>query len=318
MTSRRRIYSEIVKLLEKNEYSRFALLGATETNLSPKITDISRDKLRADISEILNEMQQGRIIKEERGVLFLTSSKPVILRAEKCEKAILELLRKEPKNKAEIRDALEKVFGTDKTASTKDDDVLHSFIGQLLKRLTSLGVIEFYDSRYRIAPEKLAKVGCITDMLALKGDFLQRLHSRGGEFFENYFMTLLGKYMSKQGKTVLENYTTGGAADGGIDGIIKIVDSLGFRETVMVQTKNRLEQTNETTVRGFYGAVCAAQGSRGIFATSSDFHPTAQKFLDGIDNCVGINDEKLFRMAIECGFGIKKKRGSYKLDYKVI
>ena len=318
MNNRRRIYTTIVQLLEKNEYSRVALLNTAQSYLSERDNTTPPDKLRSDISEILNEMQHGGLIKEEHGVFEIVTSRPIILRAEKCEKAILEALKASPKSKAELRSTLEKHFGTDKTASVKDDNTLHTFIGQLLKRLVNLGVIELFESKYRISPEKAGKVDCITDMLALKGDFLQRLHARGGEFFENYFMTLLGKYYSKQGKTVIENHTTGGTSDGGIDGIIKTVDSLGFRETTMVQTKNRIEQTNETTVRGFYGAVCAAHGSRGIFVTSSDFHPSAQNFLDSIDNCVGINDDTLFKMAIECSYGIKKKQGRYVLDSKVI
>ena len=89
----------------------------------------------------------------------------------------------------------------------------------------------------------------------------------------------------------------------------RIEDSLGFRETVMVQTKNRLDFSTETDVRGFYGAVCAAQGSRGIFATTSDFYASAKKFLDGIDNCVGVNGTMLFDMATEASYGIKKTKG---------
>ena len=155
-------------------------------------------------------------------------------------------------------------------------------------------------------------------MLEVKGEFLTRLHAKGGEFFEHYFMTLLGKYLSKHGRVVLENYTTGGSSDGGIDGVIKIEDSLGFRETIMVQTKNRLETTNETTVRGFFGAVCARNGSRGIFATSSDFHASASAFLDGIDNCVGVDGSRLFDMAKECQDGMKKKQGAWSVDKNLL
>ena len=95
-------------------------------------------------------------------------------------------------------------------------------------------------------------------------------------------------------------------------------DPLGFRETIMVQTKNRIESTNETTVRGFYGAVCARQGSRGIFVTSSDFHPSAKAFLDGIDNCVGVDGDKLFEMACLTHYGVKKSGSELTVDDKII
>jgi len=302
MNYHKKIYSAIVRLLEANDYTREQLISKTEAALGSQnkrsVTEIGTPSLlRAKIGEVINEMAEGGLITSTGSKLSLVWSRPVILRIERCEKAILDVLRKSPSNKTEIRNALEEKFGTNRTATVKDDNILHTFIGQILKRLLNLGIITLKDSKYYIAPEKEARLDDIGEILTLKGDFLSRLHSRGGEFFEHYFMTLLGKYMAKNGKTVTENYTTGGSADGGIDGIIKTIDSLGFRETIMVQTKNRLEVTNETTVRSFYGAVCAAQGSRGIFATSSDFHESAQKFLSGIDNCVGINGNMLFKMA---------------------
>ena len=86
----------------------------------------------------------------------------------------------------------------------------------------------------------------------------------------------------------------------------------------MFQTKNRRDISNETDVRGFYGAVCARQGSRGIFATTSDFHPMAVKFLDSIDNCVGVNGEKIFSMATETGYGIKNNNNRLVIDTEII
>ena len=131
-------------------------------------------------------------------------------------------------------------------------------------------------------------------------------------------MTLIKKYYEKNKKEVLECFVTGGSDDGGIDGIIKTRDELGFVETTMVQTKNRHEMASETDVRGFYGAVCAKNGTRGIYATSSDFHISASKFLDKIDNCIGINGEKIFALAIKCGYGIKTSHGKHSIDSKIL
>ena len=174
------------------------------------------------------------------------------------------------------------------------------------------------DAGYSLSERVSAKSGDINALLALKTEFIAKIHSRGGEFFENYFMALLGKYLEKHGKKVTECYVTGGSADGGIDGVAKTVDSLGFRETIMVQTKNRVDLSSETDVRGFYGAVCAKQGSRGIFVNSSDFHETAKEFLDSIDNCVGLNGERIFAMAIECSYGIKKVGGRLTVDERIV
>ena len=106
--------------------------------------------------------------------------------------------------------------------------------------------------------------------------------------------------------------------DGGIDGIIKTVDYLGFRETVLIQAKNRTDLTVETTARGFLGAVYANGGNKGIFATTSDFHPAAKLFLNGIDNCVGLNGEDIFKMACAYTYGIKKKSGKLVVDNKIL
>jgi len=86
----------------------------------------------------------------------------------------------------------------------------------------------------------------------------------------------------------------------------------------MVQTKNRSEVAVETDVRGFYGAVCAKQGSRGIYAITSHFHSGAQAFLDGLDDCIGVNGDRLFSMALECSYGIKKTANGLAVDEKII
>ena len=101
---------------------------------------------------------------------------------------------------------------------------------------------------------------------------------------------------------------------GVICGVMKTEDELGFKETTMVHTKNRLDIASETDLRGFYGAVCAAQGSRGIYAITSDFHPMAKKLLDSRDNCVGVNGDKLFTMAADCEYGIRRENGRLTID----
>jgi restriction endonuclease Mrr len=179
-------------------------------------------------------------------------------------------------------------------------------------------MLNFDGSVYSIAEARCAELCSRQDVLSLKGDFLTLIHSKGGEFFEHFFMNLLEKYLIRCGKIVTESYVTGGSADGGIDGIAKTVDSLGFRETVMVQTKNRNDIAVETDIRAFYGAVCAAQGSRGIYAITSDFHPAAKEFLNSIDNCVGINGEKLFTMAVDTSYGLIRKNGILTIDSEVI
>ncbi len=275
-------------------------------------------QLRAAISDTLTALLGRGLVDTDGGRYFLTRSRPVTIRAARCEKEILEMLSSRSMSKKEIRESLESALGTRATATKKDDNILFSCLGQILKRLVNERTVVFRDNLYSICKSKTAVIGNIEQMLELKNEFLERLHARGGEFFEHYFMTLLSKYLSKHGKKILESYVTGGSDDGGIDGVAKTVDCLGFRETVMIQTKNRVSDTSETEVRGFYGAVCAKMGSRGIFVTSADFHSTAKSFLDSIDNCVGVNGTKIFDMATECLYGIKRRDGKYIIDRTII
>ena len=220
--------------------------------------------------------------------------------------------------KSDIRKNLAKIFGTDSTVTERDDSKLFAYMGDALRRMVESGALKLTDSRYTLSEKISAKLDDVSSLLNLRDSFLTKIHRRGGEFFETYFMSLLEKYVSHFGKTVTTNYVTGGSADGGIDGIMETVDPLGFKETIMVQTKNKIDTTNEVTVRGFYGAVCARQGSRGIFVTSSDFHYSAKNFLSTIDNCVGVDGEKLFEMARLTGYGIKKIGNEFTIDEKII
>lgn len=325
-TSNSRIYRIIVDLLSASPLSRTALiertlkkLGLEEAELEDHSANSMQNILRSRIGSSINDMHAGKLIAlDTDGRYYLVSTKPVIIRIERCEKEILKALTEAPMSRYTLRERLKVIFGTDKTVTMRDDDALSTHIGHILKRLTAKGVIVLQDNEYSLSPKISARADDINAMLSLKSDFISRIHSRGGEFFENYFMTLLSKYSEKHGKRVIECYVTGGTADGGIDGVMKTEDSLGFRETTMVQTKNRVEIANETDVRGFYGAVCAKRGTRGIFATSSSFHSSAEAFLDSLDDCVGICGNKIFKMATECLYGIKRQDGKFVIDDKVI
>ncbi|MBQ7333823.1 MAG: restriction endonuclease [Clostridia bacterium] len=312
------IYEAVLDAMDKGPLLKAEIVKLTLDSLALS-KKINKNELKSHIESAINNMlENGVLEKSKSGYYRRNSERPVSIRIERCEEEILKLLSKNPLTKDEIREKLVKIFRTDTTITDKDDLKLTGFMGQILKRLVAEKAVRFDGSIYSVAPAKTAELHNRAEIIALMADFLALLHSKGGEFFERYFMSLLAKYLIRCGKTVIESKTTGGAEDGGIDGIAKTVDSLGFRETIMVQTKNRQDLSTETEVRGFYGAVCANQGSRGIFVTSSDFHPMAQKFLDSIDNCVGINGEKIFAMATDTSYGIKREGGKLTIDRKVL
>ncbi len=324
--SHTRIYGVIAMTLEILPCKREDLINSTlrglkltRDELSDRSVDSLYSRLRSRIGSIITEMQSAELIVEDTdGYYSLTEARPAVIRIERCEKEIIKALSERAHNKKMLRERLSSIFGTDKTATPKDDEILYDYIGRVTKRMLSAGIIVMKESFYTLAPMIFARVKDVNAILALKEDFLNRLHSKGGEFFERYFMALLKAHYEKNNRQVISCSVTGGAADGGIDGIIKTRDELGFVETTMVQTKNRHEMSSETDVRGFYGAVCAKRGTRGIFATSSDFHYSATAFMDELDDCIGICGEQIFKMAIDCEYGIKKRTGKLTIDEKIL
>lgn len=320
------IFSYILDALDSEELTRRELIERVIASFSLSDEELNDSSitslystLRSSCGVVINDMcAKGIIALDENQRYTRVEDRIVAVRIEDCEEEILKLVSLQPMTRAQLKDALISYFGTDKTPSVKDDNRLFTFTGQILKSLVAEGVFNYDGSRYSIAPEKTAYIKNRAEMLSLRADFLSRIHSRGGEFFEIYFVNLLKRYLIRMGKTVTEANVIGGSYDGGIDGIVKTRDSLGFVETILIQTKNRNEIINETTLRGFYGAVKAKSGTRGIFATISDFHPMAKSFFDSLDDCVGVNGEKLFSMATDTSYGIIREGGRLKIDKEII
>ena len=167
----------------------------------------------------------------------------------------------------------------------------------------------------------------------LRENFLKKLRSLGGDYFEYYAVYLLERYSMKNGRRLEGLKISGGEHDGGIDGEIELTDKLGFRETIYIQAKNwnpekgdeRLWVVGETLLQQFIGAcVCrqakdGKQHCRGIFITTSRFTPDAKRILDDLsDKIVGYDGEDLFEAAKECKFGLVYENGNWKLDEKLL
>lgn len=288
----------------------------TQAERADKTPNGKRNLLRSLTGVAIAELKKEKTIEETSGEYYLTKEMPVIVREEQCEKETLQLLSKTSMTKAELFVRLGERMGTDKTRTKTDDATLRSVTGTILKRLTQKGQLTLSGGRYTLVkPSNTATKASYEGEADVKKAFLTKLHGMGGAFFERFFMNLLDCYYKSTGKTVRYCQVVGGSEDGGIDGIIETVDDLGFREQTMVQTKCRGENhVTEKEVREFYGALCAKNGSRGIYATTSTFHYGALKFLSKIDNCVGVDGDRLFSIAQKCRYGVKKSKNGYILD----
>lgn len=322
----RAIFGYVLDALEYNDLTRRELIDSvidgfslSAGELEDKAMGSHYSNLRSSAGVVINDMIEKGVIGEDgNGRYKKTEERIIAIRVDECENEIIKLVRECPRTKAELKDLLVKFFKTDTTPSQKDDNHLFTYMGQILKSLIKNGILELDGSQYVIAPEKSAYIKDRSEVLELRRAFLSRVHSRGGEFFEIYFLNLMNRYLTRMGKSIIESYVSGGSDDGGIDGVVRTRDCLGFMETVMIQTKNRIDTISETDVRGFYGAVCAKRGSRGIFATISDFHPNAKRLLDSLDDCVGVDGDRIFAIACEVGYGIKREGDKLTLDKEII
>ena len=314
----KKIFTYIVNLLDKAPLERAQIIDKIYEIADVNDND-ARAFLRARVGAVISEMLDDGIISEsDTGLYSLKFKKPTAIKAERLEREIIAFLTEAPMKKSEITRALTAIFDTGRTKTLRDDGLIYELVPNILKKLTGIGILSFDGSHYSLSTRTMANANDVNAIATLKADFLSRLHHLGGEFFEHYFMALLEKYLKKQGVSVTECRVEGGSDDGGRDGVCKTTDRLGFKETIMVQTKNRNAIINERDVRSFYGAVSARRGTRGIFVTTSSFHSGATAFFDGIDNCVGIDGDRVFFMALECAHGIKKVSGRCFIDETVI
>jgi restriction endonuclease Mrr len=184
----------------------------------------------------------------------------------------------------------------------------------------------------RRLPERTQKRE-LTEEEKLKVEFLKKLRSLGGSYFEYYSVYLLERYCMKNGRRLEGLKISGGDADGGIDGEISLTDRMGFKEVIYIQAKNWDPSkgdpdkwvVGETLLQQFVGAVTCRQARegkrkcRGIFVTTSRFTEGAKEILNSLSaDFVGYDGDDVFEAAKECLFGIVEKNGKLCLDEKLL
>lgn len=143
----------------------------------------------------------------------------------------------------------------------------------------------------------------------LKISLLKCISVCGSEFFEQMCVELVCKIYqvsNEQGKVI------GGVNDGGIDGIVTIVDAIGFEiENIYLQCKCRQDlKTNSSAkeVREFIGAM--KQEGKGIFFTNGRIHDLAVKAAHDTSIML-IDGQKLASLMINHLLGVKISEDGY-------
>lgn len=292
-----------------------ARLGLSERQMQDRNAWGTYYTLRSYVGGILDSLAQEGSVACRDHRYVLTEDEVVIVQVGQCEAQVRTLLSGKKRQKHELFVEIDRYFGADKTASHKDNAALHSMVGTILSRLVKSGEATVDDDGYAMRPREKKPEDQPMAKAPFKKAFLERIHGMGGPFFEHFICNLLEKYYTVTGRTVLVCEVTGGSSDGGVDVIVDTRDGLGFFEHIMVQAKCRGKMhVTEKEVREFYGALTALSGSRGIYATTSTFHEGAQRFLDSLDNCVGIDGDKLFELAEKTAYGMIKGKNGYRFD----
>ena len=299
-----------------------AAYGLTEEELLDKSPDSKNCRTRSELGTALNKLTQQKAVLNRNGVLCLQKDRLVLVQEAQCEDAIRELFRSRGRyQREELFRLLAEHFRTARTPQKADDLSLASMTERILTRMIADGELE-EDAAGCLTTGERASASSPGQPLSeqeCRERLLARLFRRGGAHFEVFLANALEKYYLVTGRDVTCCEITGGSADGGIDIVIDTVDELGFAEHILVQAKCRRQaQVTEKEIREFYGALNAQKGSRGIFATTTSFHPGAQKLLDSLDNCVGIDGNKLFEILKKTGYGIHKRKSGYTLDTALI
>lgn len=320
----------LLKTLEKTpRLRRKALLEqcAAQMDFTPQeLQDQSLSspvvRFKSRMGALLTRMiHTGDIVESESGFLTTDRTPGALLERDRAEDFVLNCLRNgQPWQRHQIFNQADRVFQPRKKQEEGD---LHSVLGQAIQRLHRERRIRETPEGYMLPVSQYPHTELGYWLQEAKNGanlcecFLHAIHTQGGEWFEAFAVRLLTKFYQQAGRTVTNAYVTGGSNDGGLDGVIELTEWMGFRENILMQMKNRYATISPKDVREFYGAVCIARGSRGIFVTISDFHPEAIKLLEQVDNLIGLDGTRLFEIAKRCGYGVIHKNGIYMLDEAV-
>jgi hypothetical protein len=244
----------------------------------------------------------------------------VLITEEELERVILNALRRNSATKNDLCMILKQTFVTPNRFSKDEENRIYTVAGNVLQKLVNRGTLQNSDGRYLQKPsQRILNPGRAPGIYStgnVEARFITELNRQSGDFFEQFAARLLEKYFEMSNVRVDASYVVGGSDDNGIDIMLETTDWLGYKERVFVQAKKRATQpVTLKEVREFYGALCAEEGTRGVFITTSSFCMEASKMIGKIRNLIAIDKRKLFALAEHCEVGlVRDENGRLLLD----
>lgn len=143
------------------------------------------------------------------------------------------------------------------------------------------------DESEDVTPEELIELGANDMRENLSQELLNKLRNVSSDFFEEIVVDLLKKMGYGEGEV------TGGPGDGGIDGII-YQDPLRI-DRIYLQAKRYAEnnQIGPNEILKFIGVLENKGANKGVFITTSSFHPNVQDVLSATRRSIVLIDGKL-------------------------
>ncbi|MBO5270857.1 MAG: restriction endonuclease, partial [Clostridia bacterium] len=244
----------------------------------------------------------------------------VLITEEEIERVILNAVRRNSATKNDLFAVLKHVYVEPNRLSKEEENRIYGVAGNVLQKLVNRGTLQNSDGRYLQKPsQRILNPGRTPGAYStgnVEARFITELNRQSGDFFEQFAARLLEKYFEMSNVRVDASYVVGGSDDNGIDIMIETTDWLGYKERVFVQAKKRATQpVTLKEVREFYGALCAEEGTRGVFITTSNFCMEASKMIGKIRNLIAIDKRKLFALAEHCEVGlVRDEEGRLLLD----
>lgn len=146
----------------------------------------------------------------------------------------------------------------------------------------------------------------ITEIVSgVEEEVLIRLKSGSPNFFEHAVLRLLAAMGYSLDQKTYER--TGGAGDGGIDGVLRS-DRLGL-ERVYVQAKRWKGNVNPEEVRAFCGALTLKHANKGVILTTGVFSDAAiSQLRSGPQAVRTIDGRELASLMVEYGVGVSRSK----------
>ncbi len=305
--------------------------GLSEMQLSERSSTSLATRYKSLTGSVINELLEQRLIEYEGTELRLVNTVQETQQSINYKTRILTLLSDgQPRTRAGI---LNEIAGENNRKapdssdnSAKRDAKKRAFVGTALRQLEDMGEVFRRNGRYFVKQsEKYPATPIGAHFIDTEKVYLEAVAGRLRRAkYENklkmaymkainingsVFMEILALKAVKVlfGKSVVSDELTAGPNDNGIDGIVEVIDPLGFREKILIQAKTRQRLNTSVTVkelREFAGVMQGARAAKGVMATNASIHEEGKRFAATIPNLTCIDKDRLFDIALKHSLGI--------------